>query len=167
MGSAGAHTFHSFMLRAVQEWARYASTFCNIRPIRIEPGGPVAVGRPADGDLPCPPAIPILKTGGSSCQAMRSEGRGNEGMAQTKKPEIYEKIITAAREEFEARGYVETTVTDIARRAQVTPSNIYKYYSSKLALFYEVFGPYISGQLDLLQRRVRAEKDPRRQMPCS
>lgn len=53
-----------------------------------------------------------------------------------KRTDITKKIIlTAARNLFLGQGYVETTVEDIAARAQVAKRTVYGYFPDKRALF--------------------------------
>jgi TetR/AcrR family transcriptional regulator, mexJK operon transcriptional repressor len=53
-----------------------------------------------------------------------------------KRTDITRKVIlTAARYLFLSHGYVETTIDDIAARAQVTKRTIYGYFPDKRALF--------------------------------
>jgi AcrR family transcriptional regulator len=47
-------------------------------------------------------------------------------------------LIAAAREEFGVRGYAETAIEDIVRRARVTKGAFYHHFSGKEDLFREV-----------------------------
>lgn len=47
-------------------------------------------------------------------------------------------LLAAAREEFGTRGYSETVIDDIVRRAEVTKGAFYHHFSSKEDLFREV-----------------------------
>lgn len=47
-------------------------------------------------------------------------------------------LIAAAREEFGARGYADTALDDIVRRARVTKGAFYHHFSSKEDLFLQV-----------------------------
>ncbi len=49
-----------------------------------------------------------------------------------------EKLITAAREVFEERGFLDTRVAHIARHARVAYGSFYTYFPSKEAIFLEV-----------------------------
>ncbi|MFT3928793.1 MAG: TetR/AcrR family transcriptional regulator [Spongiibacteraceae bacterium] len=56
--------------------------------------------------------------------------------------EIMERLVTAAREEFKRSGYVGATTAVIARNAEVTEAQLFRYFSSKADLFREaVFDP--------------------------
>ncbi|ROO90853.1 TetR family transcriptional regulator [Actinocorallia herbida] len=49
-----------------------------------------------------------------------------------------EKLISAAREVFEERGFLDTRVAHIARHAKVAYGSFYTYFPSKEAIFLEV-----------------------------
>ncbi|MEW2354142.1 TetR/AcrR family transcriptional regulator [Spirillospora sp. NPDC029432] len=49
-----------------------------------------------------------------------------------------ERLITAAREVFEERGFLDTRVAHIARHAKVAYGSFYTYFPSKEAVFLEV-----------------------------
>jgi AcrR family transcriptional regulator len=49
-----------------------------------------------------------------------------------------ERLITAAREVFEERGFLQTRVAHITRHAQVAYGSFYTYFPSKEAVFLEV-----------------------------
>lgn len=55
---------------------------------------------------------------------------------------IMERILTAASDEFTERGFASATTLAIARRADVTEAQLFRYFSSKSDLFREaVFKP--------------------------
>ncbi|MBC7330889.1 MAG: TetR/AcrR family transcriptional regulator [Synergistetes bacterium] len=56
----------------------------------------------------------------------------------SKKDLTREKILNAALECFAEKGYKETTVDEIAKRANVSKGNIYWHFKSKLEIFREV-----------------------------
>ena len=59
---------------------------------------------------------------------------------QTRSPELYQQIITAARESFYEQGYKETSLTTIAKKAHTAVSNLYTYFQNKEELFNCVIG---------------------------
>lgn len=69
--------------------------------------------------------------------------------------ELMERILQAATEEFEAFGFAGATTAAIARRADVTEAQLFRYFSSKAELFQAaVFEPlnrhlrtFLSGQI--------------------
>ena len=62
--------------------------------------------------------------------------------------EVAERIRTAAREVFTARGYAGATTKEIAQRAEASETLLFRYYGSKAALFDAV----ISAPFDNLMR---------------
>tara|TARA_R110002096_G_scaffold44524_5_gene119771 strand:- start:40277 stop:40909 length:633 start_codon:yes stop_codon:yes gene_type:complete len=76
-------------------------------------------------------------------------------MAQTLKEEVREKILAAAEAEFAAAGYSGATMASIARAAQMSTGNLYRYYANKDALFYTLFTDEFAAEfLALLRKRV-------------
>ena len=59
-------------------------------------------------------------------------------MAQIKKEEIKNQILDAALYLFAKNGYRETSISDIAKRAEISVGNVYRYYKSKIEVFKEV-----------------------------
>ena len=58
--------------------------------------------------------------------------------------EIRERILNAAGEEFKSCGYAGATTLNIARRAEVTEAQLFRYFASKSVLFREaVFEPLV------------------------
>lgn len=82
-------------------------------------------------------------------------------MVQVKKAAIHDAILNAAFDLFSERGYSRTTVAQIARRADITTSNFYRYFGSKMDVLFEVFGPWYRGHLDELENRVAQIDDAR------
>jgi AcrR family transcriptional regulator len=85
-------------------------------------------------------------------------------MVQVKKAAIHDAIARSAFELFSERGYAGTTVAQIAKRADITTSNFYRYYDSKLDVLFAVFGPWLRAHLDALESRVDAIPDPRERL---
>jgi AcrR family transcriptional regulator len=78
-------------------------------------------------------------------------------MAQRPKEEIRSRILTHATATFAERGFVGTTIAEIARRAGVSTGNVYSYLPSKEALFAEVVPPAVLAELrTLLAERLAA-----------
>lgn len=59
-------------------------------------------------------------------------------MAQYKKDDIKKKIDGAALSIFTEKGYASSSISDIAKKAQVSVGNIYRYYKSKDDIFYTI-----------------------------
>lgn len=76
-------------------------------------------------------------------------------MAQTRKPEVEARIVAAALEAFAELGYRGATIADIARRAELSTGNTYRYFSSKDELFEHVVPDASAAELlRLVRRRV-------------
>lgn len=77
-------------------------------------------------------------------------------MPQRLKDDVRERILAAAAGTFAERGFLQATLSDIARAAAIAPSNIYKYYANKQALFDAVVTPALAARLfRLLRARLR------------
>jgi len=75
---------------------------------------------------------------------------------QRLKDDVRDRILAAAARTFAERGYLQATLADIARDADMAPSNIYKYYDNKRALFDAVVTPALAARLfRLLRARLR------------
>lgn len=77
--------------------------------------------------------------------------------------ELFDRIIEAAGGEFEENGYSGATTAAIARRADVTEAQIFRFFSSKAALFREaIFQPLNRHFTEFQARHVSAaaEADP-------
>ena len=61
-------------------------------------------------------------------------------MAQTLKEEVKRRIIEAAKAEFYDKGYEKASMRTIAKRAEMTVGNIYRYFENK-----EAVHAYITG----------------------
>ena len=83
-------------------------------------------------------------------------------MAQYLKQEVAARIRQAALEVFAARGFSAASMADIARAADVSTGNLYRYFASKEVLLEEVVPPALPERLlTLLRRRVRASRGQR------
>jgi AcrR family transcriptional regulator len=85
-------------------------------------------------------------------------------MAQVKKAVVREAILAAALRLFRKKGYVDTTVNEIAAAAKTSRANIYVYFRSKFALFYAVFDPWLQQRLAMLEGEIAAIAAPRARM---
>jgi AcrR family transcriptional regulator len=66
-------------------------------------------------------------------------------------PSTRDLILSAAMEVFAEKGYHETTVDDIAKRAGIGKGSIYRYFPSKEALF----NALIESRIELLDNAIR------------
>lgn len=80
-------------------------------------------------------------------------------MPQVLKEEVERRIRAAALEVFAEQGYPAASMTDIARRADVSAGNIYRYFPSKKALFAAVVPASVASRMvELLRRRMEAAR---------
>ena len=84
---------------------------------------------------------------------------------QRQAEETRRRILVAARELFESRGYAVTTLEAIAELAEVSPKTITAMFGSKLALLAEVINPEaFSPRVRQLIEELRATEDLSRQL---
>jgi AcrR family transcriptional regulator len=74
-------------------------------------------------------------------------------MAQVKKDDVQKAIVAAAKDVFLKKGFGGATLRAIARRARVSLSNLYTYYSDKDALFVAVLQPELDDLRSLFAHR--------------
>ncbi len=82
-------------------------------------------------------------------------------MAQVKKEAVREAILKAAYRLFRKKGYVATTLNEIATAAGISRANIYVYFRSKFVLLYALFDPWLQRRLEKLERDLIPIADPR------
>jgi AcrR family transcriptional regulator len=85
--------------------------------------------------------------------------RGRAGGASRRKrrsaEEIMDRLIEAAEEEFKRSGFAGATTAAIARRAETTEAQLFRYFGSKAALFREaIFKPLNRHFQDFILRHV-------------
>jgi AcrR family transcriptional regulator len=85
-------------------------------------------------------------------------------MVQVKKDAVKQAILEAGYDLFANQGYAHTSMSEIAKRAKVSPSSIYVYFDSKLALFFDLYLPWFMDQIDDLERRVESIPDARKRL---
>lgn len=80
-------------------------------------------------------------------------------MVQVKKTETRQAILDAAFKLFSDVGYLSATIAQIARKAEVSTSNFYSYFDSKLEVFYELYEPWLKDRLLRLEEQLHAMTD--------
>ncbi|MBO6783043.1 MAG: TetR/AcrR family transcriptional regulator [Alphaproteobacteria bacterium] len=75
-------------------------------------------------------------------------------MAQVKKDEIRDRILASAESLFAEHGYVDTTMASIAKLADVSKSNIYVYFGSKLEILWAISDPWLRERFDALESEI-------------
>ena len=66
-------------------------------------------------------------------------------------------IVAAARDLFESAGYAQTTVEQIAARADVAPRTFFRYFPTKESLLFSEFDEVRRDMLDSLEQRPSDE----------
>ena len=59
----------------------------------------------------------------------------NNASLSPKTQKTYNKIIKCAKKEFASRGYLNTSISSIAKKANLSVGCLYKYFSSKDELY--------------------------------
>lgn len=85
-------------------------------------------------------------------------------MAQVKKEHVRSSILESAFHLFTTHGYVSTTLPMIAKGAQISTPNVYSYFSSKLAILYAIFDPWIRARFDELDQELQGLKSAERRL---
>ena len=81
-------------------------------------------------------------------------------MVQVKKAAVRGAILEAAERLFARQGYSSTQMSQIAREAGVSTSNIYVYFASKLAVVYAIFDPWMRERIERIEQEARAIAEP-------
>ena len=89
---------------------------------------------------------------------------GNEGMpkrrirfdsADSKHRQRILKISEVAAELFGTKGYLETSIDDIADAARVTKGGVYYYFRSKAEILYFICSTYVDSDLENLEQSLK------------
>ena len=109
----------------------------------------------------------VNPSSGAGRSRRKYDASGRRARAQRTRQDV----IEAARRLFVERGFVATTITEIAAAAQVSPETIYKGFGSKNALVAAVARALIRGDADATPLRerpvitqIREESNPKRQL---
>ena len=82
-------------------------------------------------------------------------------MSKQKKEDVRAAILASAFSLFRDRGYVDTSLSMIAREAGMSTANVYVYFKSKMDILYTLYEPWLIERLQRLDRSLRRVKDPR------
>lgn len=77
-------------------------------------------------------------------------------MPQVKKEDIRLAILGASHALFLEKGYVDTTMVQIAKRAGISHANIYSYFTAKLQVFFCVYERWFKERIANLEADVMA-----------
>jgi len=80
-----------------------------------------------------------------------------EGLRQRKKDSSRRAIEDAAWELFAERGYEDTSINDIAERADIAPRTFFRYFPTKEAVLYPQFDELLQSVRDEFHRRPSDE----------
>lgn len=81
-------------------------------------------------------------------------------MVQVKKVEVEQAITVAAYELFMEHGYSGTKIPQIAKRAGVSPANIYVYFGSKLDILTSIYEKWFAEHLEGLKSALKTCPTP-------
>jgi len=94
----------------------------------------------------------LVKTVGSEL-SRRKPRRPAQRRARRSTNDILNRIVQAATEEFKRSGYTGTTTAAVARKADVTEAQLFRYFGSKANLFREtIFKPIDRHFLDFVNK---------------
>ena len=85
-------------------------------------------------------------------------------MVQIKKNSVQNAILKAAKSLYMKKGYVNTSMSEIARSAKISTSNLYIYFNSKLDIMFALYRPWFIRHLDLLEEKTLAIEDKRERL---
>lgn len=92
------------------------------------------------------------------------EARRRPGLRERQKAERQDRILRAAKHLFGRRGYAQTAMEDVARRARVAVGTIYNYFPSKaelvLALLRRETGETLAAGGAVLERAASEDAPP-------
>lgn len=85
-------------------------------------------------------------------------------MAQVKKETVRSAILDAAFSLLAEKGFVATTMAQIAKRAGVSHANVYIYFESKLAVFFAVYETWLKAQVAGILARAQRQRTARKRL---
>jgi AcrR family transcriptional regulator len=85
-------------------------------------------------------------------------------MGQVKKPEVRDAILRTALRLFSKKGYVRTTLEEIARGSGVSTANVYVYFRSKLEILYAIYDPWMRQRLGAVEEKMSMLATPREKL---
>ena len=85
-------------------------------------------------------------------------------MVQVKKVEVERAILKSAKSLFTKKGYVNTSMAEIARQAKISTANLYIYFKSKFDIFFTLYAAWLTEYIDDLKRRVDNVDNPRQRL---
>ena len=98
-----------------------------------------------------------VKASTTSEDLAAAETPAHAGLRQRKKDSSRRAIEDAAWELFAEQGYDETSINDIAKRANVAPRTFFRYFPTKEALMYPQFDEVLQSVRDEFRKRPADE----------
>ena len=98
-----------------------------------------------------------VKASTTSEDLAAAETPAHAGLRQRKKDSSRRAIEDAAWELFAEQGYDETSINDIAERANVAPRTFFRYFPTKEALMYPQFDEVLQSVRDEFRKRPADE----------
>lgn len=71
---------------------------------------------------------------------------------QYRKQNVYRQILDSAMDEFDEKGYNEASVRAIAKRADTSVGNLYRYFKNKEELYISCLDPVLSECIDWTEK---------------
>jgi AcrR family transcriptional regulator len=99
-------------------------------------------------------AVPKVR---AETRASANVAKRRPGTRARRSAERRDAILTAALEEFSARGYAATRLDDVARRAGVAKGTIYLHFTDKETLFQELIRLELSPIVEALESASHAD----------
>ena len=93
----------------------------------------------------------------ASITTEQAEAAATAGLRQRKKDSSRRAIEDAAWELFAEQGYEETSINDIAERANVAPRTFFRYFPTKEAVLYPQFEELLQSVRDEFRKRPADE----------
>ena len=73
------------------------------------------------------------------------------------KQDKQEKIITAAIELVAENGYFNTTVSQIAKKANIAVGSVYLYFDNKDSILHHIFGTFVENlKTNIIEKQKKA-----------
>lgn len=85
-------------------------------------------------------------------------------MVQVKKVEVAQAISFAAYDLFMKNGYSATGIPQIAKRAGISPANIYVYFGSKLDILTSIYEKWFAERMEELKLSLKACPTPQEKL---
>ncbi|MDZ7588004.1 MAG: TetR family transcriptional regulator [Parasphingorhabdus sp.] len=74
---------------------------------------------------------------------------------------VRQQLLIVADEMVRARGAVDFTMTDLARAADMSPSNVYRFFENKDALAEAMAGMWFAELIEIMEEVVASDLEPR------